>query len=300
MVSRRVEAAGEKWSTFEREVLPHVDRLYRLAMWFERDRAEAEDLVQETMMQALQSFHRFQPGTNCRAWLATILQHVRSNRRRAKSRAPFVDDPDDRISHTVPFVPPVPQELKDEEILAALARIPTPFQEVIVLCDVEELTYKEIAAALSIPIGTVMSRLHRGRALLRSELNGLGQRQAAKLEDLQRRASLNNPGDREALLAHPDAIALPVEQIVDASVFVAGREHVLVGFAAVVRRDDGQRGARRLVRRSARMEAGHRARTRGPLRRCRARPRRVVSACHRQSARGGLLSRVWVHDHWNQ
>lgn len=182
MVSRKVEAAGADWSTFEREVLPHVDRLYRLAMWWERDRAEAEDLVQETMMQALQSFHRFQPGTNCRAWLATILQHVRSNRRRAKSRAPFVDDPDDRISHTVPFVPPVPQELKDEEILAALARIPMPFQEVIVLCDVEELTYKEIAAALSIPIGTVMSRLHRGRALLRSELNGLAQGAAAKLE----------------------------------------------------------------------------------------------------------------------
>jgi RNA polymerase sigma-70 factor (ECF subfamily) len=182
MISRKAKASGADWSAFEREVLPHIDRLYRLARWWERDRAEAEDLVQETMMQALQSFHRFQPGTNCRAWLATILQHVRSNRRRAKSRAPFVDDPDDRIGQTVPFVPPVPQELKDEEILAALARIPMPFQEVIVLCDVEELTYKEIAAALSIPIGTVMSRLHRGRALLRSELNGLAQRPAAKLE----------------------------------------------------------------------------------------------------------------------
>ena len=159
-----------EWVTFESEALPHVDRLFRLAMWFERNRAEAEDLVQETMVQALQSFHRFQPGTNCRAWLTTILQHVRSNRRRALSRSPLVEDPDDRIGQATPFVPPIPQELMDEDILAALRGIPAPFQEVIVLCDVEELTYKEIADALAIPVGTVMSRLHRGRALLRSAL----------------------------------------------------------------------------------------------------------------------------------
>jgi RNA polymerase sigma-70 factor, ECF subfamily len=163
-------ADDHAWAAFEAEALPHVDRLFRLAMWFERNRSEAEDLVQETMMQALQSFHRFQPGTNCRAWLATILQHVRSNRRRARSRSPLVDDPDDRIAQTIPFVPPVPQQLTDEDVLGALRRIPAPFQEVIVLCDVEELTYKEIADALAIPMGTVMSRLHRGRALLRSEL----------------------------------------------------------------------------------------------------------------------------------
>ena len=70
-------------AAFEAEALPHVDRLFRLAMWLERNRAEAEDLVQEILMRALQSFHRYTPGTNCRAWLATILHHVRSNRRRA-------------------------------------------------------------------------------------------------------------------------------------------------------------------------------------------------------------------------
>ena len=163
-------AADPAWAGFEAEALPHLDRLFRLAMWLERNRSEAEDLVQETMMQALQSFHRFRPGTNCRAWLTTILQNVRSNRRRARGRSPLVDDPDDRIGHATPFVPPVPQELTDEALLGALERIPVPFQEVIVLCDVEELTYKEIADALSIPLGTVMSRLHRGRALLRAEL----------------------------------------------------------------------------------------------------------------------------------
>jgi RNA polymerase sigma-70 factor (ECF subfamily) len=171
MVEHSARAADEHlWATFEAEALPHADRLFRLAMWFERDRSAAEDLVQETMLQALQSFHRFEAGTNCRAWLATILQHVRSNRRRARDRSPLVEDPDDRVAQMTPFQAPVPQQLSDEDVLAALKRIPVQFQEVIVLCDVEELTYKEIAEALAIPIGTVMSRLHRGRASLRSEL----------------------------------------------------------------------------------------------------------------------------------
>jgi RNA polymerase sigma-70 factor (ECF subfamily) len=102
--------------------------------------------------------------------LTTILQHIRSNRQRSRRRSPLVDDPDDRIGLATPFVPPIPQGLTDEEILAGLERIPAHFQEVILLCDVEELTYKEIANVLSIPMGTVMSRLHRGRALLREEL----------------------------------------------------------------------------------------------------------------------------------
>jgi RNA polymerase sigma-70 factor (ECF subfamily) len=170
MAKQSAPGADPSWTAFEAEALPHLDRLFRLAMWFERNRHEAEDLVQETMIQALQSFHRFQPGTNCRAWLTTILQHVRSNRRRARGRSPLVDDPDDRIGQAAPFVPPVPQQVTDEDLLAALRRIPPRFQEVIVLCDVEELTYKEIADALAIPLGTVMSRLHRGRGLLRAEL----------------------------------------------------------------------------------------------------------------------------------
>lgn len=151
--------------------MPHVDRLFRLAMWWERDRREAEDLVQDTLVQALQSFHRFTAGTNCRAWLVTILQHVRSNRRRAKARRLTVEDPDDRIAETVPFVPPVPQHLTDEDVLAALRGIPEAYQDIILLCDVEDLTYKEIAEVLSIPMGTVMSRLHRGRAVLRQHLS---------------------------------------------------------------------------------------------------------------------------------
>jgi RNA polymerase sigma-70 factor, ECF subfamily len=161
---------SELRSAFETEVLPHADRLFRLAMWFVRNRTDAEDVVQDTMMQALQSFHRFRPGSNCRAWLMTILQRVVSNRRRAKGRSIIVSDPDDRLAQTVPFVPPVPQQLTDEVLLAGLRRLPLAFQEVIVLCDVEELSYKEAAEALDIPVGTVMSRLHRGRAQLRASL----------------------------------------------------------------------------------------------------------------------------------
>lgn len=164
------------WSRFESEALPHVGSLFRLAMWFERNRDEAEDLVQDTLKQALESFHRYTPGTNCRAWLTSILNHVRSNRRRAKGRSPIVSDADDALASTVAFAPPVPEHLTDEDLLGALRRIPVQYQEVIVLSDVEELSYKDIAKNLSVPIGTVMSRLHRGRALLRQQLTaGKGQ-----------------------------------------------------------------------------------------------------------------------------
>ena len=171
MPAQLKQAVDERrWPAFEAEALPHVGRLFRLAMWFERNRTEAEEVVQDTMLQALGSFHRFRPGTNCGAWLVQILQHVMSNRRRARGRPPLVDDPDGRIAQTVAFVPPLEQHLTDERILDALQGIAEPFQQVIVLRDVEELSYKEVAAVLRIPVGTVMSRLHRGRALLRSQL----------------------------------------------------------------------------------------------------------------------------------
>jgi RNA polymerase sigma-70 factor, ECF subfamily len=154
---------------FEATILPHVDSVFRFAMWLIRDRTEAEDIVQETLTQALQSFHRFQPGTNARAWVLTILRHIRSNRLRARQRRPEVVEADDRLD-AVPAVEVTPQQVTDEEVLAALKALPPGFQEVIVLADVEELSYKEIATVLKIPIGTVMSRIHRGRRLLRAAL----------------------------------------------------------------------------------------------------------------------------------
>src|ERR1051325_10562396 len=99
--------------------MPHIDRLFRHAMWLERNRTEAEDLVQETLVQAMQSFHRYAPGTNCRAWLLSILHHVHSNRQRKLGRLTIDSEIEERISHTVPFVTPVADHLTDEDMLTA-------------------------------------------------------------------------------------------------------------------------------------------------------------------------------------
>jgi RNA polymerase sigma-70 factor (ECF subfamily) len=159
-----------QWAAFEAEALPHLSALFRLAMWLVRDRAEAEDLVQDTFMQALQSFHRYEKGTNCRAWLIQVMFHVNSNRRRAKARFQIVSETDERIAETVAFDPPTPQGVTEEEVLSALHSLPPQFEEVVLLSDVEDLAYKEIAETLGVPLGTVMSRLHRGRKLMRAAL----------------------------------------------------------------------------------------------------------------------------------
>lgn len=160
----------EEWASFESEALPfHVD-LYRLAKWLLRNQAEAEDLVQETLVEALRSFHRFEKGTNCRAWLIKIMYHLLSKRRRSTSRLQLVADADEQIAETVAAPQTRSQDVVEDEVLDALKRLPPHYQEVVILSDVEDMTYKEIAEVLAIPTGTVMSRLHRGRSLLRSDL----------------------------------------------------------------------------------------------------------------------------------
>ncbi len=160
----------KEWSAFEAEALPLMADVFRVACWLVRDRTQAEDLTQETFTEALKSFHRYTPETNCRAWLVTILYHLNSKRRMKLGRLKLVEDVEEQIAETVAFVPPIPERINDEEILAALKKIPRSFSEVVILSDVEEFSYKEIADFLNVPIGTVMSRLHRGRRLLRQEL----------------------------------------------------------------------------------------------------------------------------------
>ncbi|MCA1583957.1 MAG: RNA polymerase sigma factor [Acidobacteria bacterium] len=150
-------------------ILPHFDRVFRLAMWLIRDRAEAEDVVQETFSQALQSFHRFQPGTNAHVWVLAIMRHVRANRNRARRRAPLDLGTEDQLEQ-IPAVEQTPQHVTAGEVLRALAHLPPGYQEAVLFCDVEELSYLEISRAMNIPIGTVMSRLHRARRLLRAAL----------------------------------------------------------------------------------------------------------------------------------
>lgn len=168
-------ASGDKerekeWSAFEAEAVPLMADVFRVANFLARDREIAEDLTQETFFQALKSFHHYTPETNCRAWLVTILYHLNSKRRQKLGQLKLVEDHEEQIAATIAFVPPIPEELRDEEILQALEKLPQTFREIVMLTDVEEFSYKEVAALLEIPIGTVMSRLSRGRKLLRQHL----------------------------------------------------------------------------------------------------------------------------------
>ena len=162
----------KEWAAFEAEAVPLMPDVYRVAYWLVRDKETAEDLTQETFAQALKSFHRYAPDTNCRAWLVTILYRVNGKRRMKLGQLKLVEDTEEQIAQTVAFEPPVPQNLKDEEIIEAIRRVPAKFAQVVLLTDVEEFSYKEAAELLQVPIGTVMSRLHRGRRLLRQELSG--------------------------------------------------------------------------------------------------------------------------------
>lgn len=163
-------AEKENWEDFESEALPHLPDLMRVARWLIRGSDEAEDLVQETLSEALKSFHRYERGTNCRAWMMRIMYHLNGKRLRKLGRLRLVADTDEMIAETVAFEPSIPQHVSDEDVLAALEKIPDSFREIVILADVEEFAYREIADMLQIPAGTVMSRLHRGRKLLRGEL----------------------------------------------------------------------------------------------------------------------------------
>lgn len=156
---------------FEAAALPHFDELYRAALRVIGDRAEAEDLVQETYLEGWKSFHRFELGTNCRAWLFKILFHVVHHQRRKRCSLNLSGD--EILEEVLTHEPPIPEQLTDEDILLALDRLPVEFREVVLLVDVEEFAYKQVAEALMIPVGTVMSRLSRGRKLLRAQLWGL-------------------------------------------------------------------------------------------------------------------------------
>jgi RNA polymerase sigma-70 factor, ECF subfamily len=155
---------------FEAAALRHLDNLYRSASLLLRNRAEAEDMVQEVYLHASKSFHRFEAGTDCRAWLFRILfrrlHHARHWLRESKMNgfASWADQDD------IKEEPPVPQEIPNEGILLALRTIPVRFREVVLLADVEQFSYKDIAWVLEVPVGKVALRLSQGKELLRQEL----------------------------------------------------------------------------------------------------------------------------------
>lgn len=158
---------------FESVALPYLDEVFRMARYSLGNPAEAEDIVQETYDQAWRSFHRFEPGTNCRAWLFKILFHVIHHHRRKWFKWAWVADGEERLKETLVDEAPIPTPLTDEKVLAAFGKLPLHYREVVLLADVEEMTYQEVSETLKIPISTVMSRLNQARKLLRAELAGL-------------------------------------------------------------------------------------------------------------------------------
>jgi RNA polymerase sigma-70 factor (ECF subfamily) len=181
------DAATEGWSSggalFERDALTYLDSLYRAALRLSRDRADAEDLVQDTYLKAFRAADRFKPGSNLRAWLFTILHNTARNRFRDRARDTVAVNSDvvDRAADApppgaAPRTSDTPETLllRDTltpELQEAVDGLPDAFREAVWLRDVEEFSYAEIAEMLEVPIGTVMSRISRGRRLLFERLN---------------------------------------------------------------------------------------------------------------------------------
>jgi RNA polymerase sigma-70 factor (ECF subfamily) len=172
----------EKQEVFEEEALPHLNALYNYARSISYSDQDAEDLVQETFMRAYRYFHQYTPGTNCKAWLFTILRNLYNTKYKKYKNTPdqVHYEAEEQIyeqivNEDLSTVIKNPEEeffenILPDEIVNAIEDLPEKYRSCIVLSDVEDFSYKEISDILDIPIGTVMSRLHRGRNILKKKL----------------------------------------------------------------------------------------------------------------------------------
>ncbi len=181
VVDRATESPAQKKARFERDALQYTNQLYAAAMRYTKNPQDAQDLVQDTYAKAFVAFHQFEPGTNLKAWLYRILTTTFINTYRKDQRRPQISDGEledwqiyDAASHTSDqgrSAEDVALDgIVDVNVKAALAAMPEDFRMAVYLADVEGFSYKEIADIVGVPSGTVMSRLHRGRKLLRSSL----------------------------------------------------------------------------------------------------------------------------------
>ncbi|HZT16751.1 MAG TPA: sigma-70 family RNA polymerase sigma factor [Gaiellaceae bacterium] len=181
--SRRLAQEARARVRFEEEALELSDQVYRVARRLVGSREEAEDLVQQTYERAFRSWRQYTPGTNLRAWLLRILTNLNIDRGRRRQRTPQTTSLDgelgdyflyNRLESTTPEENPdeerVLERLSQDSIVEALADVPHDFRDVVVLVDIGEFSYADAAQILDIPIGTVMSRLHRGRRILKKNL----------------------------------------------------------------------------------------------------------------------------------
>jgi RNA polymerase sigma-70 factor (ECF subfamily) len=176
------ESAAERTARFERDAMPLLDQLYSAAMRLTHNPQDAEDLVQDTFAKAYASFHQYQDGTNLKAWMYRILTNTCINSYRKKQREPLQSDADGvedwqlvrAEAHTSRGLRSAETEaldhLPDSDVKKALQELPSDFRMAVYLADVEGFAYKEIAEIMDTPIGTVMSRLNRGRSMLRTLL----------------------------------------------------------------------------------------------------------------------------------
>lgn len=170
----------QKQEDFEEEIIPHLDAMYNFALRLTSDPSDAEDLVQDTIVKAFRFFSSYEKGTNAKAWLFRILKNSYINNYRKKSKKPSQVDYDEvstfyetiraERTDTSDLEDKMFRELIDDDISNALDELPEDFRTVVLLCDVEGFTYEEIANMLDVPIGTIRSRLHRGRNLLKAQL----------------------------------------------------------------------------------------------------------------------------------
>ena len=179
--ARRIATEARDRVRFEEEALALADQVYRVARRFVSSREEAEDLVQDTYARAFRSWQSYTPGTNLRAWLLRILTNLNVDRGRRIQRRPDelpLEEHDYYLANTVAASvgeqvldqDRVVERLSQDSIVTALSSLPDDFRDVVVLVDIGDFSYADAAQILDVPIGTVMSRLHRGRRLLKSKL----------------------------------------------------------------------------------------------------------------------------------